>query len=272
MPGMETLAADYAHCDALLRRDDRDRWLASLFLPSRLRPHVNALYAFSLEIARVRQLVSEPGLGEIRFQWWREVLASDGEAAHPVAAALLDTMARYSLPREPFISLIDARLFDLYDDPIPSAAALEAYAKATAGSLFRLAARIVGEGEESAADDAGAAYAVTGLLRALPWHLAAGQIYLPLDLLASRGLKPEDLRSSRDLSALIAVLAELRALARRHLSAAAAAGAGKSAGYLPLALCEPYLRQMEKPGYDPFVSRAELPGWRRLWFLWRAAM
>jgi phytoene synthase len=271
MPGMETLAADYAHCDALLRRDDRARWLASLFLPSRLRPHVNALYAFSLEIARVRQLVSEPRLGEIRFQWWREVLAGDGEAAHPVAAALLDTMARYSLPREPFISLIDARLFDLYDDPMPSAAALEAYAKATASSLFRLAARIVGDGEESAADDAGVAYAVTGLLRALPWHLAAGQIYLPLDLLASHGLKPEGLRSGRD-AALLAVLDDLRALARRHLRAAASAGAGKSAAYLPLALCEPYLRQMEKPGYDPFVSRVELPDWRRLWLLWRGAL
>jgi 15-cis-phytoene synthase len=271
MPGMETLAADYAHCDALLKRDDRDRWLASLFLPSRLRPHMNALYAFSLEIARVRQLVSEPGLGEIRFQWWREVLAGEGEANHPVAAALLDTMERFNLAREPFIGLIDARLFDLYDEPMPSVTALETYAKATAGSLFRLAARIVGEGEESAADDAGIAYAVTGLLRALPWHLAAGQIYLPLDLLAAHGLKPEDLHSGRD-AALLAVLDELRALVRRHLSAAAAAGASKSAAYLPLALCEPYLRQMENPGYDPFVSRVELPHWRRLWLLWRAAM
>jgi phytoene synthase len=268
MVEMEKLAADYAHCDTLLKRDDRDRWLASLFLPSRLRPHVNALYAFSLEIARVRQLVSEPGLGEIRFQWWREILAGEGEA-HTVAAALLDTMARFSLPREPFIRFIDARLFDLYDEPMPSVAALEAYAKATAGNLFHLAAHIVGGGEESAADDAGIAYAVTGLLRALPWHLADGQIYLPLDLLAARGLKPEDL--GRDPSGLLAVLAELRALARRHIRAASAAGAGKSAAYLPLALCEPYLRQMEKPGYDPFASRIELPDWRRLWLLWRAA-
>lgn len=266
----QKLRADYATCDALLRRDDPDRWLASLFLQAPLRPHVQALHAFSLEIARVRQRVSEPALGEIRFQWWREVLAGEGAAEnHPVAAALLDTMARFGLPRERFIGLIDARLFDLYDAPMPSVAALEIYAQATAGSLFRLAAHIVGKGEEFSAEDAGIAYAVTGLMRALPWHLAAGQIYLPLDLLAAQGLNPEDLLSRRDRPALLAVLAELRALARRHLRAASAAG--KSAAYLPLALCEPYLQQMERPAYDPFASRIELPDWRRLWFLWRAA-
>jgi 15-cis-phytoene synthase len=271
MPKMQKLAADYAHCEALLKRDDRDRWFANLFLPARLRPHVNALYAFSLEIARVRQLVSEPALGEIRFQWWREVLAGEGEAAHPVAAALLDTMARFNLPREPFLGLIDARLFDLYDAPMPSVTVLEAYATATAGSLFRLAATILGAADDNAAaDHAGIAYAVTGLLRAMPWHLAAGQIYVPLDLLAAHGLDAAGLRAARDKPAFLAALTDLRALARRHLGAFAAAGAGTGA-YLPLALCEPYLREMERFGYDPFASRIDLPEWRRLWLLWRAA-
>ncbi len=271
MTEMQKLAADYAHCDALLKRDDRDRWSASLFLPPRLRPHVNALYAFSLEIARVRQLVSEPGLGEIRFQWWREVLAGEGEAAHPVAAALRDTMTRFGLPREPFLGLIDARLFDLYDAPMSSVAALEDYATATAGSLFRLAAAILGAADgNTEAAHAGIAYAVTGLLRAMPWHFAAGQIYIPLDLLAAHGLDAGALRPHSDTPAFLAALADLRGLARQHLRAFTAPGAGKAA-YLPLALCEPYLREMERPGYDPFASRIDLPEWRRLWLLWRAA-
>ena len=117
----------YVYCEELLRAEDKDRWLASLFLPVDTRPHVHALYAFSLEIARVRRLVSEPALGEIRFQWWREVLAGErvSEAqAHPVAAALLDTLARNDLTSEPLIGLIDARLFDLYDTPMPTLGAL----------------------------------------------------------------------------------------------------------------------------------------------------
>lgn len=274
---MEKLASDYATCNALVKRDDRDRWLASLFLPTHLRQHVHALYAFSLEIARVRQRVSEPALGEIRFQWWREVLAGEGRGeANPIAAALLDTIARFNLRRDPLIALIDARLFDLYDAPMPSIATLEAYAKATASSLFQLAASILDPGAhaESAAEHAGIAYAVTGLLRALPWHLAAGQVYIPRDILNAQGLKPEDLRSGGDNLALVAALADMRALARRHVRAFAAlraASAGKAAlAFLPMALCEPYLREMERPGYDPFASRIDLPEWRRLWLLWRA--
>ena len=275
---MEKLETDYATCGALIKRDDRDRWLASLFLPPLLRPHIHALYAFSLEIARVRQRVSEPALGEMRFQYWREILAGEGGgAANPIAAALLDTIARFGLPRAPFVSLIDARLFDLYDAPMPSAATLEAYAKATAASLFQLAASILDPGAavNEAAEHAGIAYAVTGLLRALPWHLAAGQVYIPRDVLALHGLEPERVRSGRDKPALLAALADMRGLARRHVrefAATHAARFGKAApAFLPMALCEPYLREMERPGYDPLASRIDPPEWRRLWRLWRAA-
>src|SRR5271165_2540467 len=107
-PKPQPSKSDYAHCEDLLRRDDRDRWLASLFVPQALRPHIHALYAFSLEIARVREIVSEPLLGEIRFQWWRDALDGTGEAgakANPVAAALFDTIARFSLPKAPLLEL-----------------------------------------------------------------------------------------------------------------------------------------------------------------------
>jgi 15-cis-phytoene synthase len=262
--------ADYTYCEAQLRRNDPDRWLASLFLPSALRPHVIALYAFSDEIARVRAHVSEPLLGEIRFQYWRDVLTGERGADAPVAAALVDTVERFRLPREKLISLIDARLFDLYDAPMPSIAALESYAAATAGTLFQLAAFILDPGADvtAASRHAGIAYAVTGLLRGLPWQIAAGQTYVPRELYA--GL---DLHSDR--AALGAALAKLRALVRENLAALAAepaAKAGKAApAFLPAALCDLYLRQMEKPRYDPLATLIEVPQWRGQWRLWRAA-
>lgn len=271
-------AAHTVYCDDLLRRDDRDRWLASLFLPSPLRPHVNALYAFSLEIARVRERISEPMLGEIRFQWWREALTGAREAeGNPVAEALLETITRFDLPREKLLALIDARLFDLYEAPMPTVAALEAYAKATASSLFQLAARILDPRADTtvAAEHAGIAYAVTGLLRALPWHGAAHQTYIPLEILERHGLDARDLWADRDETSLLAALADMRALARRHLVEFAEsqnARAGQAmAAFLPVALCEPYLRQMDKPNYRPLATRIELPQWRRQWLLWRAA-
>jgi len=274
--------SDYAYCEDLLRRDDKDRWLASLFVPQAVRPHIHALYAFSLEIARVREVVSEPLLGEVRFQWWRDALdgkSETGARANPVAAALLDTITRFSLPRAPLFELIDARLRDLYGDPVDSAGALEAYAEATCANLFRLAVLLL-DGEEVAAGlgdagPAGIAYGITGLLRALPWHSVRGQFFVPAEILRTHGAEPGELAAGCASPAVLAALSDLRALARAHLDTFDArlhSLPDKShPAFLPVCLCEPYLRLMEKPSYDPFKTVIELPQWRRQWILWRAS-
>src|SRR5690349_12399515 len=176
----------YAHCATLVREHDHDRYITCLYAPEAQRLALFALYAFSHEIARVRALVSEPLPGEVRLQWWRDLLEGqpDGEAqAHPVAAALLDTIARYNLPIAPLTGLIEARIFDLYDDPMPSLRDLEGYAGETSSALIRLASIVLAEGRDpggaAAAGYAGVAYALTGLMRAFPWHAAEGQVYLP---------------------------------------------------------------------------------------------
>lgn len=275
-------SADYAYCETLLRRDDRDRWLASLFVPPPARRHVQALYAFNLEIARVRELVSEPLLGEIRFQWWRDALErpdADDVAANPVAAALADTLDRFDLPREPLLALIDARMFDLYDEPMETVEALESYARATCSSLFRMTTLVIDPVHAvqglGAADHAGIAYAMTGLLRALPWHNARGQSFVPLDCLHAHGASRADLDARSASPALRAALAELRLRVRTHLETFAARLPSvpdlSRPAYLAAALCEPHLRQMERNTYDPFTSLIELPQWRRQWILWRAS-
>src|SRR5882672_12188783 len=93
----------FAHCESLVRAADKDRFLATLFAPAEHRAALHALYAFNLEVARVREAVHEPLAGEIRLQWWSDVLhgAGRGEVeANPVAAALLAAIARYRLPVE----------------------------------------------------------------------------------------------------------------------------------------------------------------------------
>ena len=75
--------------------------------------------------------------------------------------------------------------------------------------------------------------------------------------------------------AVLAALADMRGLARDNLDVSLTRIEGLPAaclpGFLPISLCEPYLRRMEKPGYDPFKTPIELPQWRRQWILWRAA-
>lgn len=272
----------YVHCAGLVREADPDRFFATLFVPPDKRPHLMALYAFSAEIARIREAVSEPRLGEIRLQWWREAIEGEGRGdvqANPVARALEATLTRFGLRREALLGLIEARVFDLYDDPMPAVLDLEGYCGETSSILIQLAALILAEGQDvgaaEAAGHAGVAYAVTGLLRAFPWHARRGQVYVPGEILARNGVTREDIVLGRGGPGLLASLAEMRALARAHLTRAGALRGALPAAiqpaFLPLALVPSYLARMERAGYDPFRSVVERPLWRRQITLWRAA-
>ncbi|SFT00244.1 phytoene/squalene synthase family protein [Methylobacterium sp. yr668] len=276
------LAFAQSHCEGLVRAGDPDRYYATLFAPAAARPHLFALYAFSLTIARVREAVSNPMAGEIRLQWWRDALQGEARGdvrANPVAAALEEAIRVNRLGRQPFVDLIDARVFDLYEDPMPRVNDLEGYCGETASALFRLASLVIGNGTEpggaGAAGHAGVAYGITGLLRALPWHARAGQVYLPADILGRYGVTREDIVTGRGGPGLRRACADLRDLARQHLKAFEAArptiAPSAGAAFLPTALVEPYLAAMERASYDPLNTPVELPRWRRLWRLWWGA-
>ena len=280
-PGLQDA---YAACEESLRGGsdaDRDIWLATLFAPSQTRRHIYALYAFSREIARIPEIVSQPTLGEIRIQWWIEALegARAGEAAsHPVGAAVLDTIARFRLPVAPLVALAEARRFDLYADPTPSLNDLEGYCGETVSALIRLASIIAAGGSDDpggaeAAGHAGVALGVARLIADLPMYAARGNCYLPADVLARHGALPEAAAAGLSSPAMIAAVDELRQLARDHAARAwsaarAMAPAGRVA-LLPLALVDPLVKC--GAGEDPFRPRSPLPQWRRQWRLWRAS-
>ena len=281
-PIADALAPAYAHCEALARAQERDRWLAALFAPAAARSALHALAAFSCEVGRLREIVREPLAGEMRLAWWREALSGAGRAevaVHPVAAALADTIRRFSLPVAAFDDLLAARVFDLYDDPMPSLDDFEGYCGETASSLFRLAALILAGGRDlggaEASGHAGVASATVAVLRALPATTARGQLYLPADLIARHGLSRADFAARRDGPSLRAALAEMRALARRRLDEAQrlarAAAPEIRAAFLPLAPLRLDLARMERAGYAPFETRIATPAWRRQWAIWRAA-
>jgi phytoene synthase len=271
-------ADPFAVAAATVRSHDYDRYLSDLFITEDKRRHIFALHAFNAEVARVREAVSDPQVGEIRLQWWRDALIGD-DGGHPVARAVKQTIDDFKLPLLAFERLLDARVFDLYDDPMPALNDLEGYAGETSSSLMQLAAIILAGGRDpgtaEAAGHAGVAYAITGLLRALPVHARRGQQFLPRDLMAKHGADAAAMFEGRASDGLVAVLAELRARAREHVAKAeqglGAVPAEVRAAFLPLALVEPYLGLMERRGYDPLHTVVGLPAWRRPWILWRAA-
>lgn len=277
---MAEAQSNFAHCEALVREADPDRYWASLFAPEEKRGHLHALHAFNYEIARVRESVREPMLGEIRLQWWRDALQGEARGdvrANPVAAALDDTIVKFRLPRQSFVDLIDARMFDLYDDPMPSLNDLEGYCGETSSSLIQLSSIILNDGKDpgtaDAAGHAGVAYAIAGLLRAFPIHARQGQLYVPTEILAGHGVVRDDVVTGRGGPGLKGALADLRAVARKHLDLVQALRAKIPSPAKPafrqLALVRPYLKAMERSDYDPLHTMVDLPQWRKIWSLWR---
>jgi phytoene synthase len=275
------MRGDWEHCEALVRASDKDRYLTALFLPAAVRPHALALFAFNQEVSAIRERARDPLAGEVRLQWWRDVLADQaagGTAGNPVAAALAATIGRYRLSVATFERLIEAREFDLFDDPMPSTAAFDAYLRLTSSTLFELVGEMIdGEGPAftSAAEHAGLAYGITGLLRTLPLHASRGQIYLPADVLGRHAVDPQTILSGTSSPELLNALKELRAKAREHYGELdrllPSLPRAAQPAFLPLVLANAYLEEMDRRGYDPFATAVEIPQVRRQWKLWRAA-
>lgn len=276
------LAPAFAACAALVRTLDPDRYFACLFAPRASQPFLFALYAFNTEIARVRETVSEPMPGEIRHQWWREALSccsAEAAAQNPVAAALGHTLKRFHLPPEPLLALIEARSFDLYDDPMPTWLDLEGYCGETSSALIRLASLVLAGGEDAGSAElcghAGVAYAITGLLRTFPIHARRNQCYIPHETLIACGVALEDIYAGKDSDKLRAALATVRARAQEHLDTLCR-GLGKvdpriRAAFYPVSLVQPYLDRMERADYKPFDTLVDLSPLAKLWRIGRGA-
>src|SRR5437588_1367789 len=164
------LAEEGSSLAALVRRYDRDRYQTALFAPAGRREALLALYAFNYEIARVRETVTQPMLGQIRLQWWREALDAAYAGApprnHPVAVALTAAIREFGLTRELFDRLIDTRERDMADEPPATLAALKDYTEGSSAPLVQLALQVLGARDaavEKIAREVGIGYALAGL-------------------------------------------------------------------------------------------------------------
>jgi phytoene synthase len=247
---------------ALVRRHDRDRYQTVLFAPAARREALFALYAFNYEIARVRESVTQPMLGQIRLQWWRENIAAAFEGGpvrhHPVAEALTTVIQDLRLSRDHFDRLIDGRETDLADEPPATLAALEDYAEATSARLVYLALEVLGVRDPPASDaglHVGIAYSLAGLLRAMPFQ--ARQI-IPADIPGPNGVT------------------ELAAAASRHLQAARAQRnrIPRSAlpALLPAVIAQRSLIRLKRAGDNPFDPAVAIPDPLQAWRLAAAAL
>jgi NADH dehydrogenase [ubiquinone] 1 alpha subcomplex assembly factor 6 len=266
----ETLSpnrAGLSRMAALVRARDRDRFQAALFAPARHRETLFALYAFNYEIARVREAVREPMLGQIRLQWWRDVIdaayAGGRPRRHEAVEAVTAAIRAHGLSRAHFDRLIDTREQDFDPEPPADLAALEAYAEGSAAPLVLLALEVLGganAASEAVARDVGVGYGLAGILRALPHMEQLGRGGIPADIIAKFGLDRSDLGRAANTAGRRAAVAAIAAVARQHLAAARARRCEMPAAALPALLpavvAANGLRRLERAGFDPYAPEA----------------
>ena len=253
-----------------MRRHDHDRFQTVLFAPAARREALFALYAFNYEIARVRETVTQPILGQMRLQWWREAIAAAFEGGpvrhHPVLEALTAAIRDLAPTQGHFEHMIDARESDLEAEPLPTLSALEDYAEATSARIVYVALEFLGARKPSAyqaAHHVGIAYALAGIMRALPFYARAGRQVIPADLARRTGLAEQDYLTLRSTPALRAAASELAGIASRHLERARALRGmlprAALPALLPAVVAQHSLKRLRRAGYNPFDPAMAAP-------------
>ena len=262
---------------ALARAVDYDRYLSAVFAPAACRESLFALIAFNHEIARIPEAVSEPMLGRIRLQWWREVLdavyASEPARRHEVAVPLAEAIRACALDRAPFDALLEAREDDLESEGPADLAALERHAAATGGSLTQLMVQAAGAHSGPALEagrQVGTAWALIGTLRAAPLAAAQGRVTLPADLLTQAGIVADDMQEGRGFErferfATVAEpvagrAAELLATARQARRAVPRRGRSV---LLIARLADLYITRLRRAAWDPRDPRVACGPFRK---------
>ena len=260
-----------------VRRHDWDRFICTLFAPEDRREDLFTLLAFNLELARTREMVTEPLIGEMRLQWWRDAIDGiyDGSrkdvTGHYVLKHLPGVIQSRNLSKALFVELIETRLLDLSDQPPSDMAALQAYARGTSSALNLLQLEILGHGDGLApeAEALGLAWAMTGLMRAVPTLGRQGRSPVPESLLsAGRDL------TIMDENVRYAVKTVCQA-AERHLKEASQSRATDNPAvpslFLLRPLCRSYLTKMARANYDASAPALRQSRARQQLSLWLRA-
>lgn len=264
-----------AYVRDFLKANDKDRYFATLFLPSDIQLSVQSLCAFAADISQIRARVTEPAAGEIRMQWWHDFLEGTehgSAAANPLAAELQKTIDRFDLPTTPLRRLIAAHRFDLYDDPMRDMNSFEGYAGETNAIIYQFSCMMINGGNDSGTADIsghmGVAQSFIDQLYALPITSGRAQIVLPVDVFQSFGVTQQSIFAQQATDEMIEVSAKFRADALEHLSKVKTLLQETPAQYKPvfvhLSNLQARLDRLELFSNLPFAPPPDDADWKRL--------
>ncbi|EIN12633.1 hypothetical protein PUNSTDRAFT_97434 [Punctularia strigosozonata HHB-11173 SS5] len=274
-----------SYCEEYVRKHDYEGYLTSPFYPGEAQKGFLALKAFSVELANVQEAVSNPMIGKMRMQFWRDAVKNLTEGRppqHPIALALHDASRRANLAPYHLKRIIDARDSELDNPTHLTLDSLTSHAEATSSTLFYLLLSLLrlssNDDLAHAASHLGAAQTIAVLLRALPYHASKKHAVIPAEITARHGVSQEDVfrrgpaaKGLEDAVFEFATAANDHLLAARDMFGRADAQARKEAmplflGGVPIAS---YLSRLEAVNFNPFDPSLQRRHWKLPWNVWR---
>ena len=262
---------DYAECRRVMLAASKNYSFASRFLPQRILPHVEALYAL-MRVGDDRVDVSFQGFSspmsaieDWERTYWNAFDA--GGSAHPIMRAYLDTALRFSIPPEVMRAYFRSMKEDLTVTRFPTFADLLHYMDGSAVPVGRAMTYIVGVRAPFSVDDTlryadslSIAMQLSNFWRDVGQDYRIGRIYLPLEDMARFGVAEADLSEGRISEAFVALLEFEMARtddyyrhAARGVPRLAAGRWGVMAG---LEVYRAIHHSIRRNGYDVFSKRA----------------
>jgi phytoene synthase len=270
-----------AYCEAKAAQSGSSFYYSFRFLPPKRRRAITALYAFCREVDDVVDEVADPGVARLKLAWWRNEIAAvfGGEPQHPVALALVPTVAAFNLRQEHLQAVIDGMTMDLDQNRYRDFATLERYCDRVAGVVGLMSAEIFGYEQPATRDYArtlGIAFQLTNIIRDVGEDASRGRIYLPQDELARHGVTAADLFGRRVTPAFTALMTVQVARARAFYARALAAlpksdRRAQRPGLIMAAIYQALLRAIERDGFRVLDRRISLSPLAKAWIAWKTS-
>ena len=206
------------------------RWLAtshyenfhvvSFLLPKRLHQDFYNVYSYCRWADDLGDEMGDRAESLRLLEWWRGGLDAlyQGRASHPVFVALLPTVQRYGIPREPFANLIEAFIQDQTVTRYRDFEELFGYCRNSANPVGRLVLYLCGYSDEERqrlSDSTCTALQLANFWQDVTVDLQKDRVYIPLDVMSRHRYTVEDLFALRFTPAFREVMREIVEEARR---------------------------------------------------------
>jgi squalene synthase HpnC len=176
--------------------------VASFLLPRRLRQDFYNVYAYCRWADDLGDEIGDRTESLKLLEWWRQELDAmyAGRATHPVFVALLETVRKHAIPRQPFADLIQAFIQDQTVTRYRDWEALFGYCRYSANPVGRLVLHLCGYSDaqrQRLSDATCTALQLANFWQDVTVDLLKDRVYIPLETMERHGYTVEELRARR---------------------------------------------------------------------------